>query len=219
MAPARAGAGKGTASNRYADWLASKNRRSGRGKGPRQGISGNPQRRAEQLADRRPAIADEPDLSPLVLDFRSGKQDSPLRDLAYALAGGAEPSPWWGGSHQRVLAAARALTWPSRLVDLETQACRVAGDESYERLNSRLAGLHPAQWLRALAEATGAALRASVARGVPGLVRGTARRCPAGRGRRCGHDPLRVGIAGTSRGALALRLLAAPDRDGGAPDP
>ena len=39
------------------------------------------------------------------------------------------------------------------------------GDEFYERLNSRLTGLHPAQWLRALAEETGAALRASVADG------------------------------------------------------
>ena len=68
--------------------MPTKKRRSGRGKGPRQGISGNPQRRAEQLAQWRPAIADEPELPPLVLDFRSGKQDSPLRDLAYALAGG-----------------------------------------------------------------------------------------------------------------------------------
>src|SRR6266568_6881314 len=57
------------------------------------------------------------------------------------------------------------------------------------------------------------------ARGVPGLVRDTARRCPAGRGRRCRHDPLRVGTAGTTRGALALRLLTAPHRDDGAPDP
>jgi hypothetical protein len=140
-------------------------KRSGRGKGPRQGISGNPQRRTEQLAQRRPAIADEPDLPPLVLDFRAGKQDSPLRDLAYAMAGGAEPSPWWAGSHQRILAAARALTWPSRFVDLETQACRIVGDEFYERLNSKATGLHASQWLLTLAEETGAELRASVAGG------------------------------------------------------
>ena len=145
--------------------MASKKRRSGKGKGPGQGISGNPQRRAEQLAERR-AIAGGPDLPPLV-GFRSGRPEdsSPLRDLAYALAGGAEPRPWWGESQQRILAAARALTWPSRLVDLETQACRIVGDEFYERLNSRLTGLHPPQWLRALTEETGAALRASVADG------------------------------------------------------
>ncbi len=166
MAPAQADAGQSTASNRYADRVASKKRRSGKGKGSRQGISGNPQRRAGQLAQRRPAIADEPDLPPLVLDFRSGKpEDLPLRDLAYALAGGAEPRPWWGESHERILAAARALTWPPRLVDLETQACRIVGDEFYERLNLRLTGLHPPQWLRALVEETGAALRASVADG------------------------------------------------------
>jgi hypothetical protein len=128
--------------------VAAKKRSSKRGKGPRQGISGNPQRRAEQLA-QRPEIADEPDLSPLL-------------DLAYALAGGAEPSPWWDGSHQRILAAARALTWPSRLVDVETQACQIVGDEFYERLSSEPTGLHLSQWLGALAEATGTALRASV---------------------------------------------------------
>ena len=132
--------------------MASKKQRSGRVKGPRQGISGNPQRRAGQLAQRRPAIADEPDLSP-------------LRDLAYALAGGAEPSPWWDESHQRIIAAARTLAWPSRLVDLETQTCRIVGDEFHERLNSGLTGLHPSQWLRTLAEETGAALRATVAGG------------------------------------------------------
>ena len=187
MTPARAGAGQSTASEHYADRVASKKRRSGTGKGSRQGISGNPQRRAVQLAQRRPAIADEPDLPPLVLDFRSGKPgDSPLRDLAYALAGGAEPRPWWGESHQRILAAARALTWPSRLVDLETQACQIVGDEFYERLTSRLTGLHPRQWLRALAEETGAALRASVADGtgdwrqLRALLRGLALTAPPG---------------------------------------
>jgi hypothetical protein len=124
-------------------------KRSGKGKGPRQGISGNPQRRAEQLAQRQPA----------------GPEGPPLWDLAYALAGGAEPSPWWGESHRRILAAARAAAWPSDLVDLETQACRIVGDEFHERLNSGQGGLHPSQWLRALAETTGAALRASVAGG------------------------------------------------------
>ena len=177
----------GTASDHYPDRVASKKPRSGRGKGSRPGISGNPQRRAEQLAQRRPAIADDPDLPPLVLDFRSGKSaDSPLRELAYALAGGAEPRPWWRESHQRILAAARALTWPSRLVDLETQACRIVGDEFYERLNSPVTGLHPPQWLGALVEETGAALRASVADGTGdwrklwALLRGLALTAPPG---------------------------------------
>ena len=81
------------------------------------------------------------------------------------MAGGANPRPWWGESHQRILAAARALAWPSRLVDLETQACQIVGDEFYERLNSEPSGLHPSQWLRVLAEETGTELRASVADG------------------------------------------------------
>lgn len=85
--------------------------------------------------------------------------------MAYALAGGGEPSPWWDESHQRILAAARSVTWSSRPVDLETQACRIVGDEFYERLNSESGGMHPSQWLLALAEETGAELRASVANG------------------------------------------------------
>ena len=63
------------------------------------------------------------------------------------------------------LALARALIWPTRLVDLETQACQIVGDEFCDRLRSRVTGLHPAQWLRALAEETGAALRATLALG------------------------------------------------------
>jgi hypothetical protein len=129
--------------------VASKKRHSGKARAPRQGISGNPQRRAGQLAQRRPGRP----------------EDFSLRDMAYALAGGAEPALWWGESHRRILAAARAVAWPSRLVDLETQACQLVGDEFYERLNSGLAGLHPSQWLRALVEQTGAALQASVAAG------------------------------------------------------
>jgi hypothetical protein len=179
------------ASNRYADRVASKKRRSGKGnkgnKGPRQGISGNPQRRAVQLAERRPAVADEPE--PLALDFQPEQPEgSMFRELAYALAGGAEPRPWWSESHERILAAARALDWPSRLADLETQACRIVGDEFYERLNSPVSGLHPTQWLRALAEETGAALRASVADGTDdwrqlwALLRGLALTAPPGDG-------------------------------------
>src|ERR1019366_2760517 len=51
------------------------------------------------------------------------------------------------------------------LVDLETQACQIVGDEFCDRLQSPETGLHPAQWLRALAEETGAALRAALAQG------------------------------------------------------
>jgi len=88
-----------------------------------------------------------------------------FRELAYRLAGGCPDEAWWRESHERILARARALTWPSRLVDLETQACQIVGDEFYDRFRSPGTGLHPAQWLRALAEETGAALRAEIAQG------------------------------------------------------
>jgi hypothetical protein len=89
--------------------------------------------------------------------------------MAHALAGQPEPEPWWDESHQRILAAARALTWPSRLVNLETMACRIVGDEFYDRLNMRgLTGLDPPGWLDALAQETEAALRASAADGTGG---------------------------------------------------
>jgi hypothetical protein len=157
--------GQSTA-NRYAGWVASKKRRSAKSKGPQRGISGNPQRRAEQLAERRPDVTGETDLSPWGLDFGPEEpEENPLLEVAYALAGGAKPSPWWAESHDRILAAARAVTWPTRLVDVETQACRVVGDEFYERFDQPSGGLNPPQWLRALAEETGAVLRASVADG------------------------------------------------------
>jgi hypothetical protein len=88
-----------------------------------------------------------------------------FRELAYRLAGGASAEAWWPQSHERILTRARALTWPSDLADLETQACQIVGDEFYDRLRSPGTGLRPAQWLRALAEETGAALRAALAQG------------------------------------------------------
>ena len=141
--------------------VSSKKRSSGGRKAHRQGLSGNPQRRAEQLAQDRRAGRD-------LSAFRHPQTDpdrAALRELAYRFAGGAPPEAWWRESHDRILALARALTWPARLVDRETQACQIVGDEFYDRLRSPGTGLHPAQWLRALAEETGAALRATLAQG------------------------------------------------------
>jgi hypothetical protein len=88
-----------------------------------------------------------------------------FRELAYSLAGGSLPEAWWRDSHERILSRGRALTWPARLADLETQACQIVGDEFYDRRHSPGTGLHPAQWLRALAEKTGAASRTALTRG------------------------------------------------------
>jgi hypothetical protein len=147
--------------NRYPARVSSKKRSSGRRKAHRQGLSGNPQRRAEQLGrDRRAGR----DLS-VFRRPQAGRDRAAFRELAYRFAGGALPEPWWRESHDRILARASTLTWPARLVDLETQACQIIGDEFYDRLGSRATGLHPVQWLRALAEETGAALRSALAEG------------------------------------------------------
>jgi hypothetical protein len=138
--------------------VSSKKRSSGKRKS-RQGLSGNPQRRAQQLGqDRRSGRDLSAFRHPLTDQDRAA-----LRELAYRLAGGAPPEPWWRDSHERILASARALTWPARLIDLETQVCQIVGDEFYDRFRSPGTGLHPVQWLRALAEQTGAAARAALA--------------------------------------------------------
>jgi hypothetical protein len=141
--------------------VSSRKRDSRRRKVQRQGVSGNPQRRAQQLRQDRRTGRDQPAFWRLQAD--PGR--AAFRELAYRLAGGAPAEAWWRESHERILARARALTWPSCLVDLETQACQIVGDEFYDRLRSPGTGLHPVQWLRALAEETGAALRAALAEG------------------------------------------------------
>jgi hypothetical protein len=145
--------------------VSSKKRNSHKRKTHRQGVSGNPQRRAQQLRQERRMAQGQAALRQLPRAPQADPDRAAFRELAYRLAGGASPEPWWRESHERVLARARALTWPTRLVDLETQACQIVGDEFYDRLQSPGTGLHPAQWLRALADETGAALRAALAQG------------------------------------------------------
>jgi hypothetical protein len=163
----------------------SSRKRSSRGrKTRRQGISGNPQRRALQLREERLTDEAQPAFGRLPREPRADPDREAFRELAYSLAGGARAAAWWQESHERILSRARELTWPSRLVDLETQACQIVGDEFYDRLQSPETGLHPAQWLRVLAEETGAALRAALARGADGweglwaLLRGLALTTP-----------------------------------------
>jgi hypothetical protein len=143
--------------------VSSKKRSSGKRTTHRQGLSGNPQRRARQLQLAQDRRAD-PD--PSVFSHPQTDRDrAAFQELAYRLAGGAPTEAWWRESHGRILTLARALTWPTRLVDLETQTCRIVGDEFYDRLRSPGTGLHPAQWLRALAEQAGAALRTALSQG------------------------------------------------------
>ena len=105
----------------------------------RQGISGDPRRRAEQLRQAGP----------------TGLDPAVAREMLYSLAGGASPAPWWAASHERVLARAREFPPSAPLVDLEERACRVIGDEFWDCLQSENLGFHPTQWLGALAEKAG----------------------------------------------------------------
>jgi hypothetical protein len=129
--------------------VASKKRSSGKRKTQRKGLSGNPQRRAEQLGQLGTDVGlAYPDPG-----------DIPRRKI--------EPSPWWPESHARILAAVRADPWPSRLVDVETRACQLTGDEFYERIRSSEKGLRPSYWLAVLAARTGEELRTAIEDGAP----------------------------------------------------
>ena len=144
--------------------VAPKNRNSGKRKTQRRGLSGNPQRRAEQLQGerpKRPAPREAPDL----LSGWSGSELSGFRDLAWRLSGGADEAPWWRDSHERILQQARALDWPTRPAEVEDLTCDLVGGQFFDNLQAHHEGHHQAQWLRALAEHAGAALRQAIADG------------------------------------------------------
>jgi hypothetical protein len=143
--------------------VASKNRKSSKRKTQRAGLSGNPQRRAEQLEQDRLARSTHQERP--ALSSPSGIDTGSLRNLAHLLAGGAEEAPWWRDSHERVLQKARALDWPSLLLDIEDRTCELVGGQFYDNLQAHDGGHHQAQWLRALAEHAGAALRTAIADG------------------------------------------------------
>jgi len=128
--------------------LVSSSKKARKNKVRRQGISGDPRRRAEQLGRGRP----------------TGLDPAVAREMLYSLAGGASPAPWWAASHERVLARAREFPASGPLEDLEERTCRVVGDEFWDCLQSENLGFHPTQWLRALAEKTGDELRRALAR-------------------------------------------------------
>jgi hypothetical protein len=124
-------------------------------------LSGNPQRRAEQLASRNLAKAGEHDASAWAREL-SAEDRRAFGDLARRLAGWAPAMPWWAQSHDNVIRSFLAGPEPESLVDVEALACAAVGDEFYARLNSEDTGLVPAQWLRALVEEAGARLQAAI---------------------------------------------------------
>jgi hypothetical protein len=139
--------------------VAPKNRNSGKRKTQRHGLSGNPQLRAEQLEKNRPAL---PSPQMQGLDQLSAAQLDSFRDIAYRLAGGAKDAPWWRDSHESVLRKARALDWSPRLSGIEDQTCDLVGGQFYDNLQAHDGGHHQAQWLRALVEHAGTALRNAI---------------------------------------------------------
>jgi hypothetical protein len=131
--------------------VASKKRTSGKPTRRRQskGLSGNPQRRAQQRQDRDA-------VDRLGQQSRSADTFGPDSQRTW---------PWWAESHETVLAQVQATEWPSRLLDIETLAGRLAGDEFHARVNAPgpHTGLNPAGWLRALADKAMDALDADLA--------------------------------------------------------
>ncbi len=73
--------------------------------------------------------------------------------------------PWWAESHETVLSQVRATEWPSRLLDIEDLAGRLAGDEFYARVAAPGpgSGLNPKGWRRSLLEKAGDAMAADLA--------------------------------------------------------
>jgi hypothetical protein len=130
------------------------------------GLSGNPQRRAQQLDDRQVRRPSQAELASQARNF-SAEDRQAFGDLARRLAGDAPVAPWWAESHERVISAALASPVPERLVDIEALTCSAVGDELFERLESEDGGHAPTQWLRALIEEVGARLGAAIPRSAP----------------------------------------------------
>jgi hypothetical protein len=149
-------------------------------KGGKQGVSGNPKRRAEQLGQPRPQWRAVPDKAVAARAAEASAAgftpppDEPvhrdaMREAAYRMAGGADPAPWWAESHERVLARARTAAWPARPGEIEELTCDLVGGELHDCFQRYRGGHHPAQWLVMLTEKTGAALRQTLTAG-PGTT-------------------------------------------------
>jgi hypothetical protein len=126
--------------------VASKKRNSGKS-----GLSGNPQRRAEQLQERVSRQREHE--RRYVPDFQA---PSPRH--------GYSPPDWWQESHEAILARVRGSEWPSGLLDMETLAGEIVGDELHARMTVPGGkGQYPSKWLDALAGTALDALNTDIA--------------------------------------------------------
>jgi hypothetical protein len=124
-------------------------RKGGSGKSGTAGLSGNPQRRAEQLQER--AAQDRGHEHRHVPSFQAPRTQS-------------GPPAWWQESHESVLARVRGTEWPSDRLGVETLAGEIVGDELHARMNTPgVTGLQPSRWLDALAGAAEDALTMDIA--------------------------------------------------------
>lgn len=125
-------------------------RKSSTGKG-KAGLSGNPQRRAGQLQER--ASREPEHKHRYVPDFQTpGTRYS------------SGPPDWWQESHEAILARVRGTEWPAGLLDVETLAGEIVGDEFHARMNTPgVSGLQLSRWLDALADAAEDALNMDIA--------------------------------------------------------
>jgi hypothetical protein len=113
----------------------------------RQGLSGNPQRRAEQLRERTGR-----ELVGQIESFARPERPAPQ-----------SPS-WWPESHASVIARVRDTEWPSRLFDVETVAGEIAGDELHARTEMPdIHALNATRWLETLADKVETALQEDIA--------------------------------------------------------
>jgi hypothetical protein len=113
----------------------------------RQGLSGNPQRRAEQLRERTGR-----ELAGEIESFARLKRPVP------------EPPGWWLESHASVLARVGGTEWPSRLFDVEALAGEIVGDELHAQTERPdITVLNASRWLEALADKVETALQQDIA--------------------------------------------------------
>lgn len=70
-----------------------------------------------------------------------------------------------GAIPTRAFSGRRAVDWSSRLSGIEEQTCDLVGGQFYDNLQAHHEGHHQAQWLRALVEHAGTALRDAITEG------------------------------------------------------
>lgn len=117
----------------------------------RQGLSGNPAVRAEQL-DQERMLSGGPGafLDALGEDLDPDELRGLLDDMSRVLEGNPKPSEWWPESFERVLERARAADWPADPAGIEETTCAIIGAQLTDNFAAHETGHHNTPWLLAL---------------------------------------------------------------------